>query len=186
MTPATAARRFRQHKTIQTCRVIPEPGGERDSRFWVGFPPTARRLKGKETDIAGKHRPLDDTEDSSLSGMDAQPDSSLKPPRLRGRYLALRPATIEKVFTDCVMDLKAVIVLGGIDRPHALGWAEGNMTQPPPKRLGEPLVLQAVTKAINHPDLEVVGRLSDAGSPLPRYRDVRHLRTFVTALAIVQ
>ena len=29
--------------------------------------------------------------------------------------LALHPFTIEKTFTDCVMDLKQVIVLDGID-----------------------------------------------------------------------
>ncbi len=29
--------------------------------------------------------------------------------------LALRPGTIEKVFTDCIMDLKEVVVLDGID-----------------------------------------------------------------------
>jgi hypothetical protein len=32
--------------------------------------------------------------------------------------LALRPCTIEKVFTDCVMDLKQIIVLDGIDIRH--------------------------------------------------------------------
>ena len=37
------------------------------------------------------------------------------PPRIRARYLALHPATIEKTFTDAVMDLKEVIVLDGID-----------------------------------------------------------------------
>jgi hypothetical protein len=30
-------------------------------------------------------------------------------------YLALPPGSIEKVFTDCVMDLKQIIVLDGID-----------------------------------------------------------------------
>ncbi len=30
-------------------------------------------------------------------------------------HLALRPATIEKVFTECVMDLKEVVVPDGID-----------------------------------------------------------------------
>jgi hypothetical protein len=30
-------------------------------------------------------------------------------------YMALRPHTIEKVFTDCVIDLKEIIVLDGID-----------------------------------------------------------------------
>ena len=41
-------------------------------------------------------------------------DSDL-PPRSRARYLALHPVTIERTFTDCVMDLKEVIVLDGID-----------------------------------------------------------------------
>ncbi len=36
-------------------------------------------------------------------------------PRIKARYLALRPATIEKTFTDAVMDLQEVIVLDGID-----------------------------------------------------------------------
>jgi hypothetical protein len=30
-------------------------------------------------------------------------------------YLALRPSTIEKVFTDCVIDLREILVLDGID-----------------------------------------------------------------------
>jgi hypothetical protein len=37
------------------------------------------------------------------------------PPRLKTSYLTLRPKTIEKVFADCVMDLKEVIVLDSID-----------------------------------------------------------------------
>jgi hypothetical protein len=37
------------------------------------------------------------------------------PPRLKAKYLALHPATIEKTFTDCLMDLKEVIVLACID-----------------------------------------------------------------------
>jgi len=37
------------------------------------------------------------------------------PPRPKLRYLALHPATIEKTFTDSVMDLKEIIVLDGID-----------------------------------------------------------------------
>jgi hypothetical protein len=37
------------------------------------------------------------------------------PIRIRARYLTLRPETVEKTFTDCVMDLKEVIVLDGID-----------------------------------------------------------------------
>jgi hypothetical protein len=37
------------------------------------------------------------------------------PPRVRARYLALRPATIEKTFTDCITDLAEVIVLDAID-----------------------------------------------------------------------
>jgi hypothetical protein len=37
------------------------------------------------------------------------------PPRSRASYLALHPVTIERTFTDCVMDLKEVIVLDGID-----------------------------------------------------------------------
>ena len=41
-------------------------------------------------------------------------DSDL-PPRIKARHLALHPATIEKTFTDAVMDLKEVIVLDGID-----------------------------------------------------------------------
>jgi hypothetical protein len=32
-------------------------------------------------------------------------------------HLALRPVTIEKVFTDCVIDLKEILVLDGIDFP---------------------------------------------------------------------
>ena len=31
------------------------------------------------------------------------------------RQLALHPTTIERTFTDCIMDLKEVIVLDGID-----------------------------------------------------------------------
>jgi hypothetical protein len=30
-------------------------------------------------------------------------------------YLALRPSTIERVFTDCALDLKKILVLDGID-----------------------------------------------------------------------
>lgn len=37
------------------------------------------------------------------------------PHHRRARYLTLRSATIEKTFTDCVMDLKEIIVLDGID-----------------------------------------------------------------------
>jgi hypothetical protein len=37
------------------------------------------------------------------------------PPRIKAKYLALHPATIEKTFTDAVMDLKEVVVLDGID-----------------------------------------------------------------------
>lgn len=37
------------------------------------------------------------------------------PPRLKARHLPLHPATIEKTFTDSVMDLQEVIVLDGID-----------------------------------------------------------------------
>ncbi len=37
------------------------------------------------------------------------------PPRLMANYLTLRTPTIERVFTECVMDLKEVIVLDGID-----------------------------------------------------------------------
>jgi hypothetical protein len=37
------------------------------------------------------------------------------PPRITARYLVLYPATIEKTFTDSVMDLQEVIVLDGID-----------------------------------------------------------------------
>ncbi len=38
---------------------------------------------------------------------------------LNARYLALGPGTIENVLTDCVMDLKEVVVLDGIDiLPH--------------------------------------------------------------------
>lgn len=36
-------------------------------------------------------------------------------PRIKATYLALRPETIEKTFTDAVMDLQEVIVLDGID-----------------------------------------------------------------------
>ncbi len=39
-----------------------------------------------------------------------EPATGLKP-----RPVALRPLTIEKVFTDCVMDLKEIVVLDGID-----------------------------------------------------------------------
>jgi len=39
---------------------------------------------------------------------------SVIPPRTRARHLALHPATIETTFTQCVMDLKEVIVLDGI------------------------------------------------------------------------
>ena len=46
-----------------------------------------------------------------MEGMN-DPDLS---PRIRARYLALHPATIEKTFTDAVMDLKEVLVLDGID-----------------------------------------------------------------------
>ncbi len=41
--------------------------------------------------------------------------SSALPPRIKATYLALRPETIEKTFTDAVMDLKQVIVLDGVD-----------------------------------------------------------------------
>ena len=37
------------------------------------------------------------------------------PPRLRENQLALKPATIEKTFTDCIIDLKQVIILDGVD-----------------------------------------------------------------------
>ena len=37
------------------------------------------------------------------------------PIRNNANYLTLRPKTIEKVFADCVMYLKEVIVLDGID-----------------------------------------------------------------------
>ena len=37
------------------------------------------------------------------------------PPRLKARHLALHSATIEKTFTDAVMDLKEVVVMDGID-----------------------------------------------------------------------
>jgi len=37
------------------------------------------------------------------------------PPRTKARYRALHPITIEKTFTNRVMDLKEVIVLDGID-----------------------------------------------------------------------
>ena len=37
------------------------------------------------------------------------------PPRIKARHLALQPVTIEKTFTDCIMDLSEVIVLDGID-----------------------------------------------------------------------
>jgi hypothetical protein len=36
-------------------------------------------------------------------------------PRIKAMYLALRPETIEKTFTDAVMDLQEVIILDGID-----------------------------------------------------------------------
>ena len=37
------------------------------------------------------------------------------PPRIRARHLRLRSETIEKTFTDAVMDLQEVIILDGID-----------------------------------------------------------------------
>lgn len=37
------------------------------------------------------------------------------PYRIHSRHLTLRPETIEKVFTDCLMDLGHVIVPDGID-----------------------------------------------------------------------
>jgi hypothetical protein len=40
---------------------------------------------------------------------------SVIPPRLKARHLALHPATIETTFIQCVMDLKEVIVLDGVD-----------------------------------------------------------------------
>lgn len=45
------------------------------------------------------------------------PRSSNTKPAARSKpiHLALRPGAIEKVFTDCVMDLKEVVVLDGID-----------------------------------------------------------------------
>ena len=36
-------------------------------------------------------------------------------PKIRARHLTLHPVTIEKTFTDCVMDLWEVIVLDSID-----------------------------------------------------------------------
>jgi hypothetical protein len=36
------------------------------------------------------------------------------PPRIIAWYLALRPETGEKTFTDCVIDLKELIVLDGV------------------------------------------------------------------------
>jgi len=36
-------------------------------------------------------------------------------PRIKARYLALHPTTIERIFADCVMDLKEDIVLDGIE-----------------------------------------------------------------------
>jgi hypothetical protein len=39
---------------------------------------------------------------------------SNRPLRIKTSYLALHPATIEKTFTDAVMDLKEVLVLDGI------------------------------------------------------------------------
>jgi hypothetical protein len=37
------------------------------------------------------------------------------PIRIKARYLTLRPETIERVFTDAVMDPREFIILGGID-----------------------------------------------------------------------
>jgi hypothetical protein len=36
-------------------------------------------------------------------------------PRIKATYLALHPTTIEKIIVDCVMDLKVVIALDGIE-----------------------------------------------------------------------
>lgn len=37
------------------------------------------------------------------------------PPRIKERYLTLRPETIEKTFTDAVTDLKQIVILDVID-----------------------------------------------------------------------
>lgn len=37
------------------------------------------------------------------------------PHRIYPRHLALHPATIERTFTNCIVDLKEVIILDGID-----------------------------------------------------------------------
>lgn len=50
-----------------------------------------------------------------MSGRMKSSEDADFPPRIKDRSLTLHPATIEKTFTDCVMDLKEVIVLDGID-----------------------------------------------------------------------
>jgi len=49
-----------------------------------------------------------------LSAMDNRTDFD-ESERTEPCRLALHPVTIEKVFTDCVMDLKRILVLDGID-----------------------------------------------------------------------
>ncbi len=52
------------------------------------------------------------------------------------RYVTLRPGTIEKVFTDCVMDLKKVVVLDGIDiLPDGFRVRRHDLHGPLPERL---------------------------------------------------
>ena len=45
----------------------------------------------------------------------ASDDNSKGPTRTMPANLALRPRKIEKVFTDCVMDLKEILILDSID-----------------------------------------------------------------------
>jgi hypothetical protein len=45
----------------------------------------------------------------------AKIENSDRPIEIRPNNMALRPGAIEKVFTDCVMDLKQILVIDGID-----------------------------------------------------------------------
>lgn len=62
-------------------------------------------------EIALAFRLRDDNDGKDLENADVRK----LPPRNRARHLALHPVSIEKTFTDCVMDLKEVIVIDGID-----------------------------------------------------------------------
>jgi hypothetical protein len=50
------------------------------------------------------------------------------PPRIIAWYLALRPETVEKTFTYCVIDLKELIVLDGVDSLTTQASESGAMT----------------------------------------------------------